>query len=90
MLSQRTPGATPDDDSTHLQQVLLDLLIHEQPSLWTLAELDRALKPAGEHDNCGCHVEDAVADLYAAGLVHRSGPFVFATRAAHIAERVSA
>jgi hypothetical protein len=42
---------------------------------WSLAELEREL------DN---HVRtvDAVRRLYAAGLVHRLGEFVFATRAA--------
>ena len=34
-------------------------------------------------------VEDAIEDLYAAGLLHRLGQYVFATRAAHEAYRLA-
>jgi HD-like signal output (HDOD) protein len=34
-------------------------------------------------------VEDAVEDLYAAGLIHRLGHLVCATRAAHEAQRLA-
>jgi hypothetical protein len=34
--------------------------------------------------------EDVIERLYAAGLIHRIGQFVFATRAAHAADYVSA
>jgi hypothetical protein len=66
---------------------VLGLLVCDHPGLWSLAELDRELKSGGKQDACGCHVEDVVADLYAAGLIHRCGEFVSATRAAHAAER---
>ncbi len=64
---------------------LLDLLVRERASLWSVAELDRALCPP---DGPGS-AEDAIAGLYAAGLVHRVGDFVFATRAALEAERIN-
>lgn len=75
-----------------LHQAMLVLLLEKDgPTLWSLTELDRTLMsssrskaPAIDTD-----IEDAVEDLYAAGLVHRVGQFVFATRAAHIAERLA-
>jgi hypothetical protein len=87
MRDQRTPGHEPDDP-IQFQRAALDLLVHDHPGLWSLAELDRVLKPGGDRDASTCHVEDVVADLYAAGLVHRCGEFVFATRAAAAAERI--
>jgi hypothetical protein len=86
MRDQRTPGHEPDD-STRFQQAALDLLVHDHPGLWSLPELDRALNPGERRD---VHVEDVVADLYAAGLIHRIGSYVCATRAAHAAERIDA
>ena len=74
-------------DSIHLQRVLLDLLVCEHTGLWSLPELDRALNPGGDRPP-EAHVEDLVADLYAAGLVHRCGEFVCATRAATAAQRI--
>jgi hypothetical protein len=58
------------------ERAALDLLLTSGgPGLWSMAELARAL---------GSEVlaADAVAGLSAAGLVHRHGEFVFATRAA--------
>jgi hypothetical protein len=60
---------------------------------WSLAELDRFLAPSQEartgEQPSPARVEDAVADLYAAGLVHRIGQYVFATRAALAAEQLA-
>lgn len=79
------PGHEPAT-SAELARALLGLIVCDHPGLWSVAELDRALTPAGGD---GFHVEDAVADLYAAGLIHRCNEFVFATRAAHEAERLA-
>jgi hypothetical protein len=49
---------------------------------WSVAEVEREL---GEH----IATVDAVASLQAAGLVHRCGEFVFATRAALCMDRLS-
>jgi hypothetical protein len=58
------------------ERAALDLVLTSQgPGLWSMAELSRAL-------GCEVRAADAVAGLFAAGLVHRHGEFVFATRAA--------
>jgi hypothetical protein len=64
-----------------LAEAILGLLIDEHPGLWHIAELDRTLTPPNARPSAS--TEDAVAALYADGLVHRTGDFVFATRAAH-------
>jgi hypothetical protein len=86
MLDQRNPGVVPGDP-IHLKRALLDLVVCENTGLWSLPELDRCLNPGGDRPP-EAHVEDLVADLYAAGLIHRCGEFVCATRAAHMAERI--
>ncbi len=91
MRDQRTPGHAPDDPA-QLKQALLGLVVDDHPGLWTLAELDRHLRPSSDtppgHEPNRAAVEDAVEDLYAAGLVHRIGHYVCATRAAHVAQRL--
>jgi hypothetical protein len=76
-----------------LAQAILGLLIDDHPGLWSLAELDRSLTSSGQTP-VGCepprHVtEDAIEALYAAGLIHRVGQFVFASRCAHAAQRLA-
>jgi hypothetical protein len=93
MQQQCNPG-TPPGDPIHLKQALLGLVMTDQPTLWSLAELDRHLQPSREartgDEPWRARVEDAVAELYAAGLVHRIGQFVWPTRAALEAERIGA
>jgi aryl-alcohol dehydrogenase-like predicted oxidoreductase len=92
MRDQRIPGPEPDDPDT-LKQALLGLLVCDYPSLWTLTELDRQLQPSSATppgaEPSRIATEDALEDLYAAGLVHRLGVYVFATRAAHEAHRLA-
>lgn len=92
MRSERTPGADSGDPDS-LKQTLLGLLIDDHPSLWTLAELNRYLNPSSNTKPGAApdqvDLEDAVEDLYAAGLIHRLGTFVFATRAAHEAQHLA-
>ncbi len=92
MRSQRIPGDSPGDPHT-LKQALLGLLLEDRPVLWTLTELDRQLHPSSEtqpgDEPSRIDVEDAIEDLYAAGLLHRLGTYVFATRAAHEAHRLA-
>ena len=92
MRSQRIPGDSPDDPHT-LKQALLGLLLEDRPVLWTLTELDRQLHLSSDtdpgHTPDTIDVEDAVEDLYAAGLLHRFGSYVFATRAAHEAHTLA-
>ncbi len=89
MREQRITGDSPNDSST-LKHALLGLLLEDRPGLWTLTELDRCLNPSSKTEPGAepsrVDVEDAVEDLYAAGLLHRLGTFVFASRAAHAAQ----
>lgn len=88
MLHQPIPGS-PDDA---LAQAILGLLTHDHPTLWSLSELNRSLTPSGEPapgtEPARHLTEDAVERLYAAGLLHRMGEFVFASRAAHESQRL--
>lgn len=70
MHDQPTPAQVEDQEDAGV----LELLMHE-PLPWSLDEIAREL---GDR----VVATDAVARLYAAGLVHRFGEFVFATRAA--------
>lgn len=65
-----------------LAEAILGLLIDDHPGIWHVAELDRALTPSSMTEP-NSRTEDTLEALYAAGLIHRSGTFVFATRAAH-------
>jgi len=62
--------------SDDVQLVVLSLLLDsESPGPWSLEELARAV-------GCESAAAEAVVGLHAAGLAHRCGGFVFATRAA--------
>jgi hypothetical protein len=87
------PGVQPGDPVDALAQAILGLLIDDHPGLWSLAELDRSLTSSGQTPPGAeppRHVtEDAIEVLYAAGLIHRIGQFVFAARCAHLAQRLA-
>lgn len=73
----------PQIDATEaLQSVLLEILLEHHPAQLSLDEVVREVvrdpNDAGERDEA----LNAVRDLVRAGLVHRSGQFVFAARAA--------
>ncbi len=93
MLHNPNPGVAPGAAEEALDQALLDLLVHDHPGLWSLHELTRSLTSSGQTsggDEPPTHdTEDAIERLYAAGLIHRVGQFVFATRAAHNAQRLA-
>jgi HD-like signal output (HDOD) protein len=93
MHHQPIPGFESGDSAEALAQAILGLLIDDHQGLWSLSELDRSLTSSGRIA-AGAepprHVtEDAVEALYAAGLLHRVGQFVFASRAAHAAQRLA-
>jgi len=69
-----------------LAEAILGLLIDDHPTLWHVAELDRSLSSPDAPATTS--TEDALASLYADGLIHRTGEFVFATRAAHAARKL--
>jgi hypothetical protein len=93
MLHNSNPGITSGDHESALDQALLDLLIHDLPGLWSLSELSRSLTSSSQTAASGeppvHETEDAIERLYAAGLIHRIGTYVFATRAAHTAQRLA-
>jgi hypothetical protein len=87
------PGVEPGTAEDSLDEALLGLLVHDHPGLWSLHELTRSLTSSAQTAD-GCEppahdTEDAIERLYAAGLIHRIGQFVFATRAAHSAQRLA-
>jgi hypothetical protein len=74
----QSPVAEGEDRA---QGAILALLLDDPGAPWSVDELARELR--SEVD-----AVDAVASLYAAGLVHRSGELVFATRAVDDALRL--
>jgi predicted transcriptional regulator len=65
----------PARSERECDSAVLALLLEEEHTIWSIAEIGQTL---------GSHVNgvDAVNRLHAAGLVHRLGDYVFATRAA--------
>ena len=63
------------DAPLRTQPAILSMLVFHSERPWSVAEVE------GEIGK-GAETADALARLYAAGLVHRCGEFVFATRAA--------
>jgi hypothetical protein len=72
MRNERTPAEQDRDDDVEVLGWLTD---DEDQRPWSKAELDREV---GDENR----VHDALVRLVGAGLVHRCGEFVFATRPA--------
>jgi len=72
----------PSHEEDLTQQAVLAVLLDAHPAQRSIEEIVRELvedpTEFGERDR----VENAVRDLVGAGLLHRHGPFVFATHAA--------
>jgi hypothetical protein len=87
------PGTMPGIAEDSFDSALLGLLIHDDTVLWSIAELARSLSSstasAGVGEAPTHETEDAIERLHAAGLIHRVGQFVFATRTAHAAQRLA-
>ena len=62
-------------DEARWDHTVLDLLVNGEFRLWSVDEI---VREAGNR----VAVEDAIARLFGAGLLHRLESFVFATRAA--------
>jgi hypothetical protein len=74
MHDQRKP--TPAQDDARVDGAILGLLLAaDAHGLWSVDELTRQI---GDR----VATVDSLARLYGAGLIHRIGDFVFATRAA--------
>jgi predicted transcriptional regulator len=79
---QENPTPTVADQERHSDREILELLLdHEEQRPWSVEELAREM---GERID----TLDSLARLRAAGLIHRCGEFVFASRAALVAERL--
>ena len=93
MHSQPNPAETAGTAEASFDEALLGLLIDDHPGFWSVAELSRSLTSSAQTAVSGeietCDTEDAIERLFAAGLIHRVGGFVFATRAAHNAQRLA-
>jgi hypothetical protein len=76
------PEATPASEDDQAQQAVLALLLDVHPAQLSVDELLRELTDRPDDFAPRDRVNNAVRDLAAAGLVHRHGAFVFATRAA--------
>jgi hypothetical protein len=87
------PGVEPGAAENAFDSALLGLLIHDDAALWSMAELNRSLtssaQAAGTIEPPTHETDDAIERLHAAGLIHRVGRFVFATHAAHAAQRLA-
>jgi hypothetical protein len=90
MHTQPNPAPTIGSAEDAFDEALLGLLIHDHPGLWSIAELTRSLTSSAQGYDPPTHeTEDAIERLHAAGLIHRIGSFVFATRSAHAAQRLA-
>jgi hypothetical protein len=65
----------PDPDETAEKTILSLLLAADSQRPWSVEEVEREI-------GSRVRATDGIANLHAAGLVHRCGEFVFATRAA--------
>lgn len=75
-----SPGDEPSD--AQIQGDVMLFLFHHHPAHVAINELLRDLtaEPYGPYEHGA--VEEAVRDLFRAGLVHRQGEFLFPTLAA--------
>ena len=72
---QDQTNETVEDDDRRTEQTILVLLLTGTQRIWSVEEL---VAEIGRRMD----TTDSLASLQAAGLVHRCGDFVFATRAA--------
>ena len=71
----------PPSDTDTTASAVLEILLEDYPAQFHIEEVIREVAPSagfGDRDE----VANAIRDLVRAGLLHRSGDFVFATRAA--------
>ena len=84
MADSRMTGCAdrPASEDDKAQQAVLALLLDVYPAQLALEEFLRELTDRPDEFGARDQVNNAVRDLVAAGLVHRHGQFVFASRAA--------
>lgn len=76
------PGLPPAEEDERIDTAVLALLLADHARPWSEEEVTREV---GDPTTA----TDSLARLYGAGLVHRLGGFVFATRSALRAARLS-
>ena len=81
-MDRRDSSVISEQDRQAEGAILGLLLDFEAGSLWSVEEIVRELSASR------IEVVDGLASLQAAGLIHRSGDFVFATRAASRFDRL--
>jgi hypothetical protein len=74
---------TPVEDAESIDKTVLMLLLADDGRpLWSVEEVEREIGPR-------LAMAGSLERLRAAGLIHRCGEFVFATRAAILADRLA-
>lgn len=80
---QDETSQNPREEDERAQKAVLGLLLRpNEQRPWSVDEVKREVGEA-------LAVTDAIAALHAAGLIHRCGDFVFASRAALCMDRLS-
>ena len=72
----------PSHEEDLAQQAVLAVLLDAHPAQRSIEEIVRELVEDPAEFGARDRVENAIRDLVGAGLLHRHGPFVFATHAA--------
>jgi Fe2+ or Zn2+ uptake regulation protein len=90
MADDLTPGRplSRAQEDHRLQQAILALLVHEHPAQRCVDEVIRELTDQPQDPMQRDAITNALRRLAAAGLIHRHGAFVFATRAAVRADQL--
>jgi hypothetical protein len=82
---QKQPiGGNPDRQDRRTQRLLLALVIDKKQRPWSVDEIVRTLEGTCSRP----HVEDALAQLRAVGLINQADKLVFASQAAAHIERL--
>jgi hypothetical protein len=80
------PESSRDDPSRHeddlAQQSVLAILLDAYPAQRSTEEIVRELADRPDEFAARDRIDNAIRDLVGAGLLHRHGSFVFASRAA--------
>jgi len=72
----------PSHEEDLAQQAILAIMLDAHPAQRSIDEIVRELTDRPDEFGERDRIENAIRDLVGAGLLHRHGPFVFATHAA--------